>query len=131
MSWTASISRPTPTPDSTSSWAIPLRTLSPQRRFFLCPIRFTSRLTVHRETGNACPHWYAKYFRARHFEHPWQKGVIVSNSLKGKRAFVTGGSRGIGAAIVERLAKEGADVAFTFASSPDQANKVADAAKGS
>ncbi|OKH32228.1 oxidoreductase [Calothrix sp. HK-06] len=42
--------------------------------------------------------------------------------LKNKRALVTGGSRGIGAAIVKRFASEGADVAFTYASSPDQAN---------
>ncbi len=46
------------------------------------------------------------------------------NQLKGKRALVTGGSRGIGAAIVKRLATEGADVAFTYASSPDRANEV-------
>jgi 3-oxoacyl-[acyl-carrier protein] reductase len=44
---------------------------------------------------------------------------------------VTGGSRGIGAAIVRRLAADGADVAFTYNSSPDDAEKVAiDAAAG-
>ncbi|MGE2729624.1 SDR family oxidoreductase [Mycolicibacterium vaccae] len=37
--------------------------------------------------------------------------------LGGKRAFVTGGSRGIGAGIVRRLAGEGAAVAFTYSAS--------------
>ncbi len=37
--------------------------------------------------------------------------------LKGKVALVTGGSRGIGAAIVLRLAEEGANVAINYASS--------------
>jgi 3-oxoacyl-[acyl-carrier protein] reductase len=50
-------------------------------------------------------------------------------TLKGKRVLVTGGSRGIGAAIVKRLASEGADVALTYASSPDQANEVAKSAQ--
>ena len=53
----------------------------------------------------------------------------MSQSLKGKRALVTGGSRGIGAAVVERLAKEGADVALTFVHKPDEAGQVADAAR--
>lgn len=50
-------------------------------------------------------------------------------NLKNKRALVTGGSRGIGAAIVKRLASEGADVALTYASSPDRANEVVEAAR--
>jgi 3-oxoacyl-[acyl-carrier protein] reductase len=48
----------------------------------------------------------------------------MSNTLKNKRALVTGGTRGIGAGIVRRLASEGADVAFTYSSSPDQANQM-------
>ncbi len=52
----------------------------------------------------------------------------MSQSLSNKRALVTGGSRGIGAAIVKRLAAEGARVAFTYASSPDKAAEVAAAA---
>jgi 3-oxoacyl-[acyl-carrier protein] reductase len=42
-------------------------------------------------------------------------------SLSGKIALVTGGSRGIGAAIVRRLSRDGATVAFTYASSPERA----------
>jgi 3-oxoacyl-[acyl-carrier protein] reductase len=53
----------------------------------------------------------------------------MSSPLKNKRAFVTGGSRGIGAAIVKRLAREGADVAFTYISKPDQAAETAEVAK--
>jgi cyclic-di-GMP-binding biofilm dispersal mediator protein len=43
------------------------------------------------------------------------------SSLKGKKALVLGGSRGIGAAIVERLAAEGAETVFTYAGSKDAA----------
>src|SRR5258707_1814074 len=42
---------------------------------------------------------------------------MSTESLKGKKALVIGGSRGIGAAIVRDLAHEGAAVAFTYASS--------------
>jgi 3-oxoacyl-[acyl-carrier protein] reductase len=47
-----------------------------------------------------------------------------SGSLVGKVALITGGSRGIGAAIVRRLAKEGATVAFTYSSSPEKAESL-------
>lgn len=47
-----------------------------------------------------------------------------SSSLSGKVALVQGGSRGIGAAIVKRLAKQGAAVAFTYVSSQAVANEL-------
>ncbi len=45
--------------------------------------------------------------------------------LQEKVALITGGSRGIGAAIVQRFAEQGAQVAFTYRSSAAQAEKVA------
>ena len=45
--------------------------------------------------------------------------------LEGRTALVTGGSRGIGRGIVERFLQEGADVAFTYVSSPERANAAA------
>ncbi|MES2821596.1 MAG: 3-oxoacyl-ACP reductase family protein [Pseudomonadota bacterium] len=44
-----------------------------------------------------------------------------SNNLTGKVALIQGGSRGIGAAIAERLAHEGAAVVITYVSSADKA----------
>jgi NAD(P)-dependent dehydrogenase (short-subunit alcohol dehydrogenase family) len=45
--------------------------------------------------------------------------------LNGKRALVTGGSRGIGAAIARVLAENGADVAITYHRAADKADAVA------
>ncbi|MFD2571639.1 SDR family NAD(P)-dependent oxidoreductase [Spirosoma soli] len=44
------------------------------------------------------------------------------SKLENKVAFVTGGSRGIGAAIVKRLAADGASVAFTYLNAEAKAN---------
>lgn len=50
--------------------------------------------------------------------------------LKGKVAFITGGSRGIGAGIAKRLSAEGADVVFTHSGKNSQkANEVLNAIK--
>ena len=45
-------------------------------------------------------------------------------SLAGRRALVTGGSRGIGAGIVRRLAADGAAVAFTYREAKGPANSL-------
>ncbi|MCG8965278.1 MULTISPECIES: SDR family NAD(P)-dependent oxidoreductase [Streptomyces] len=50
---------------------------------------------------------------------------IVRN-LEGRTALVTGGNRGIGAAVSRRLTAHGADVALTFARNKDQAEEVAE-----
>lgn len=57
--------------------------------------------------------------------------LLVQNGegmkFQGKAALVTGGARGIGAAIVRHLASEGADVAFTYATSDRSAEALIDA----
>jgi 3-oxoacyl-[acyl-carrier protein] reductase len=45
--------------------------------------------------------------------------------LTGKAAVVTGGTRGIGRAIVLRLAEQGADVCFSYVANADAANQTA------
>src|SRR6516164_335655 len=55
----------------------------------------------------------------------------MNQILKNKCALVTGGSRGIGAAIVKRLAGEGANVALTYSKSPERAEEVVKTARAS
>ena len=53
----------------------------------------------------------------------------IPSGLAGKTAIVTGGSRGIGRAIVDVLAGEGADVTFFYRENADAANAVVEAAQ--
>ncbi|MCY1285803.1 Cyclic-di-GMP-binding biofilm dispersal mediator protein [compost metagenome] len=53
--------------------------------------------------------------------------MTTSLPLSGKIAFIQGASRGIGAAIAKRLARDGAAVAFTYGQSADAADAVVQA----
>lgn len=50
--------------------------------------------------------------------------MLTVKPLSGQVAFVQGGSRGIGATIVKRLARDGAAVAFTYVSSASKAEEL-------
>ena len=55
--------------------------------------------------------------------------LAIDSGIQGKTAIVTGGSRGIGRAIVERLAADGADVTFFYRDNAAAADEVVVAAK--
>jgi len=55
--------------------------------------------------------------------------VMIESGLRDKAVIVTGGSRGIGRAIVELFASQGADVTFLYRGNVEAANAVVAAAK--
>lgn len=61
---------------------------------------------------------------SRQLHRDRSRELVGMNELLGKKAMVTGGSRGIGAATAIALAEKGADVAITYNASADAAARV-------
>ncbi len=64
--------------------------------------------------------------RIPNFAHQNLNNTNMSQLLAGKVAIITGGSRGIGKAMVEKFVAEGAKVAFTYRSSSAKADAIVD-----
>src|SRR5206468_403130 len=63
-------------------------------------------------------------------ERPRLGKAVRMGALEGKAAVVTGGSRGIGRGIVERLVAEGATVLFSYVENKSAADEVVEACEG-
>jgi 3-oxoacyl-[acyl-carrier protein] reductase len=72
------------------------------------------------------PRWLSGAYRPEQY---WLAKLRAMIDLSGKAAVVTGGSRGIGRAIVLQLAEQGADVAFSFRGNADAAAEVVELVK--
>jgi 3-oxoacyl-[acyl-carrier protein] reductase len=72
----------------------------------------------------SCRHWSAAQQSPVLRDHSQGQKEFDMPTLNNKSALVTGGSRGIGAAIAKRLAAEGANVAITYAKGAEAAASV-------
>ena len=54
----------------------------------------------------------------------WQHRIRMGGARRNRVAFITGGTRGIGAAVTRRLATDGVSVALTYLSRSDDADRI-------